>query len=355
MPTANETLHNEAVAHAIGLQRYGNGVVRRMIALLNRVDADLFAQLTAKLESAPESLSVERIEHLLTSVKELNAQAYGKVTDQLEAELKDLAEHEVGYQADLFKSVLPDAIKVQSVQPGQVYAAAMARPFQGKLLREFMDGLEAGKAEAIRNAVRIGFVEGQTTSEIVKRIRGTKALNYADGLLETNRRGVEAIVRTAVNHTSNYARDAVYAENEDLVKGVAWVSTLDTRTTEICASRDGNVYPVGSGPRPPAHIGCRSTTTPVLKSWRELGIPVDEMPSSTRASMDGQVPASTTYQEWLGKQSVERQNEVLGVTKAQLFRDGGLTLDRFVNNAGHVYTLDELKVRDAAAFVKAGI
>lgn len=355
MPTANEVLHNEAVAHAIGLQRYGNGIVRRMIALLNRVDADLLEQLTAKLESAPESLSVERIEELLSSVKALNAKAYAQVTGQLETELKDLTAHEVGYQLDLFKSVLPDAVKVQSVQPGQVYAAAMSRPFQGKLLREYMQGLEAGKAEAIRNAVRIGFVEGQTTSEIVKRIRGTKALNYADGLLETNRRGVEAIVRTAVNHTSNYAREAFYKENDDLVKGVAWVSTLDTRTTEICASRDGKVYPVDSGPRPPAHINCRSTTTPVLKSWKELGIPIDEMPAGTRASLDGQIAASTTYQGWLEKQSVERQNEVLGVTKAQLFRDGGLTLDRFVNNAGHVYTLDELRARDAAAFVKAGL
>lgn len=355
MPTVNETLHDEAVAHAIGLQRYGNGVVRRMISLLNRVDDDLFAQLTAKLESAPESLSVERIEQLLTSVKELNAQAYGKVTDQLETELRDLTAHEVGYQSDLFKSVLPDAIKVQSVQAGQVYAAAMAQPFQGKLLHEYMDGLESGKAEAIRNAVRMGFVEGQTVNEIVSRIRGTKSLNYADGLLETNRRGVEAIVRTAISHTGNFARQAFFEANSDIVSEERYTATLDARTTEICASRDGKIYPVGKGPAIPAHINCRSLYVPVLKSWKELGLNIDEMPASTRASLDGQVPGETSYQGWLMKQSIDRQNEVLGVTKAQLFRDGGLTLDRFVNNKGHVYTLEQLRQRDSAAFTKAGL
>lgn len=355
MASVNEKLFDEAVSHQIGLQRYSNGIVRRMIALLNRVDPALTAQLIAKIESAPESLSVERIDNLLQSVNKLIAQAYAKVGEQLDDELKGLAEYEVGYQQKLFEHVLPAAVKVQPVQPLQVYAAAMARPFQGKLLSEFMDGLEAGKAEAIRNAVRMGFVEGQTVSEIVKRIRGTKALNYADGLLETNRRGVEAIVRTAINHTGNYARQAFFEANGDIVSEERYTATLDARTTELCASRDGKTYPIGKGPAIPAHLNCRSLYVPVLKSWREMGIPADEMPEGTRASMDGQVPESTTYQSWLSKQSVERQNEVLGVTKAQLFRNGGLTLDRFVNNSGHVYTLDELMRRDAQAFVKAGL
>jgi len=35
-----------------------------------------------------------------------------------------------------------------------------------------------------------------------------------------------------------------------------------------------------------------------------------------------------------------------------LFRQGGLTLDRFVDRAGREYTLDELRRREAAAWEK---
>jgi hypothetical protein len=80
-----------------------------------------------------------------------------------------------------------------------------------------------------------------------------------------------------------------------------------------------------------------------------MGLDID-IPASTRASMDGQVPSKITYQEWLKKQSVERQNEVLGVTKAKLFREGGLPIDKFVSPKGHVYTLDQLKERNAKQF-----
>jgi hypothetical protein len=69
----------------------------------------------------------------------------------------------------------------------------------------------------------------------------------------------------------------------------------------------------------------------------------------------GEVPKDVTYQDWLRKQSVSFQDEVLGPTRAQLFRDGGMTLDRFVDNSGHEYTLDQLRQRDPAAFKRADL
>src|SRR3546814_3657942 len=75
-----------------------------------------------------------------------------------------------------------------------------------------LSGLESAKAAKIRDAIRMGFVEGQTIDEMVRTLRGTKAAGYADGLLEISRRDAAAVVRTAVNHTGNYAREALYAE-----------------------------------------------------------------------------------------------------------------------------------------------
>lgn len=83
-----------------------------------------------------------------------------------------------------------------------------------------------------------------------------------------------------------------------------------------------------------------------------MGIDAKELTESTRASMDGQVPESMTYQEWLKKQPQDVVEEVLGKTKAKLFNEGGLTLDRFVDFKGDIYTLAELKKHEASAFAK---
>ena len=355
MPSVNEKLADAAVDHSVGLIRYQNGVVRKIIALLNRTEADLFQQLAAALQRLPpEAFTVERLDSILQSVRELNGRAYEQIRLGLQQDLRDLVIYESGYQQELFANTVPVNLQVMSVNAGQVYSSALSRPFQGRLLAEWMQGLEAGKAAKIRDALRIGYVEGQTIDEMTRRIRGTRARQYQDGILEVSRRDAETVVRTAISHTANHTRQKFYEANDDLVKGVKWISTLDSRTSPICQARDGTIYPVNSGPRPPAHPNCRSSTTPVLKSWKELGIDLQELPTGTRASMDGQVPADLTYNQWLKGKPATMQDEILGPTKGKLFR-AGMPVDRFVNKAGDVLTLDELRKRDAEYFRKAGL
>lgn len=349
MATANDKLLNEEVSHTIDTLGYGNNVTKKIISILNKADVDIFAQLTKELDKInPNAFKIARLDQLLKSVQKLNAQAYAQVSKTLDKELKGFSESEVDYQQNLIKNVQP--LSVLPISPEVAYAAAIDTPFQGKLLSEFIANLEDGKATLIKDAVRMGIIESQTTADIVRRIRGTQAMKYNDGILNVTRANAESVVLTAISHTANMAQQKVYEANNDIIKGYRYTATLDTRTTELCASRDGNFYKIGA-PKPaiPAHFRCRSRYVPVLKSFKEMGIDV-KLPESTRASLDGQVPAKMNYQEWLKKQSVERQNDVLGVTKAKLFREGGLTLDKFVSKNGHVYTLDELKIRNANAF-----
>lgn len=355
MATVNEDLQHAAIDHSIDLIRYQNGVVRKIIALLNRTDKDLFEQLAAALQRLPaEAFTVERLDNMLQSVRTLNARAYEQVRQGLEQDLRELVIYEAGYQQQLFQNTVPVNFQVNAVNVAQVYSAVTNNPFQGRVLSEWIAGLEAGKATKIRDALRIGYVEGQTIDEMTRRIRGTKARQYQDGIIEITRRDAETVVRTAISHTANHTRQKFYEANNDLVKGIKWISTLDSRTSPICQARDGQIYPVDSGPRPPAHPNCRSSTTPVLKSWKELGIDLEELPTSTRASMDGQVSADITYNEWLKKKSPEFQDKVLGTTKGKLFR-AGMPVDRFVNKAGDVLSLDELRKRDLDFFKKAGL
>ena len=367
MASANERLRDEAIRHALDFRQYTNGVVQRIVAVLNRGDARLFAELAEALDRLdPESFTVERLESMLVSVAQLNAQAYEAIGRELDGVLREYVAYETAYQRQMLASVLPVQVHVATVSAEQVYAAALARPFQGVFLRQVWPELGAQRMRLVRRAIAQGFVENRTTAQIVRDLRGTRAKGYADGLVQRSRRDIEAVVRTAMGHYSGFVADRTAEANSDLIKAVQWSATLDLRTSETCRVRDGKLYepvthqpighklPWGGGPGR-AHWNCRSDQVFITKSWRDMGVNMDEVPAGTRASMDGQVPAETSYGEWLKKQSAARQDQVLGPARGKLLREGKLTLEQMYSDKGRWLTLDELKERDAAAFRRAGL
>lgn len=372
MPTTNERLLDAAINRAVDLQRYSTGVVRRIIATINRFDADLIAQIArALLQVEPDSFTITRLEALLASAREINARAYQAAYGAMPAAMRELAGYEAEWQAMNLRAAFPaDArafVRFNAVSVEQVYAAAMSRPFQGGLLRDWQTSGEQGRMQAVRNAIRTGYLEGRTTDQIVRSIAGTRAKQFKDGLLDRSRRSVETMVRTALSHTAGTARNEVFRANEDIIKAVAWISTLDSRTSPICRVRDGLRYtpddkhkPIGhsvpwlQGPGR-AHFACRSTSVPITKSWKELGINLPDISPGSRASMDGQVAAETTYSQWIARQSAARQDDILGPVRGRLLRQGGLPADHLYSPRGDFLTLEQLRERDSAAFRRAGL
>lgn len=369
MASVNDLILQEVIRHMEALQRYDNGVVMRIIALLNRSDQRLLAELAARLEGMDAgSFTMQRLESILTSTWSLNTEAYNQIGRALTEEMKQFVPYEVSYQEQMLRAHLPVGVHVAAVSAEQAYAAAMARPFQGVLLQGVWGDLDAGKRKRVRQAIAQGFVEGKTTDQIIRELRGTRAKGYTDGFIQKDRRDVDAVVRTALAHTAGVAQDNVMDANADLIKALQWSSTLDLRTSPMCRIRDRLLYAPGThrpiGHKVPwlagpgrLHYRCRSGQVPILKSYRELGIdlPDLEVNGRTRASMDGQVPKETSYAEWLKNQSFARQADVLGETRARLMRDGRLGLDAMYDGRGRYLTLDELRQRDAEAFKLAGL
>jgi hypothetical protein len=61
------------------------------------------------------------------------------------------------------------------------------------------------------------------------------------------------------------------------------------------------------------------------------------------------------YSDWLRRQDREVVKDVLGKTRADLFLKGKLQVDHFVDNKGKDLTLDQLRMRKAAASERAGL
>ncbi len=353
----NEELVDEIIRHQVLIERFKHRKLRDIAKYIKELRDDVAAQLIARgPDGSDNTISRQRLAALLSELEGISDRIANRMLQNVQSDLRELAEYESAWMTKTFDSVIP--VSVDTVIPAatQVWAAVEARPFSDRLLKDWVSDYTKSQRDRLTGAVRMAVTEGQTISQLVQRIIGTKSQGYTNGIINTSRRGANALARTAVNHTVTIARQETFNQNENILKGVQWKATLDGRTSPICYARDGTVYPVKSGPRPPAHPNCRSTIVPVTKSWKELGINLKEAPKGTRASMNGQVSADLTYNQWLKRQPAEFQDDVLGATKGKLFRDGNLSLDRFVDEKlGRGLTLPEIRARNPEAFKKAKV
>lgn len=344
--TVNEQLLDRGVRHAVYLERLKTQQVNQIVRLLRRdVVPDLLAQLERRLaniatrgfDTGPRTTA--RIRQMLKSIEEIINGGFKATNKQLVLDLGEIAKAESTFQLRMLAKAIPITVDIAEPSLATLRSIVTSRPFQGKILRDWWSGLTRTTQDGVRRAVNQGLVQGEPVRQIVRRVNGPA------GVLATTERNAEAIVRTAVNHVVTHARETTYSENSDVIKGVQFVATLDSRTTPICQSLDGQVFPIDSGPRPPQHFNCRSTTIPVVKSFAELGFKAGSLPPATRSSLDGQVPASLTYPQWLRRQTADVQNEALGPARAELFRAGKFNPATAVVN-GKPLTLEQLKARD---------
>jgi SPP1 gp7 family putative phage head morphogenesis protein len=222
--------------------------------------------------------------------------------------------------------------------------------------KEWWSRQAGGLRDRFADQMRAGVALGESNSDLVARVRGKTG---QPGIMDISKRSAETLVRSSVQTAANVGREAMYQKNNDLIVSLQWHATLDTRTSIWCITRDGHHYtnddehkPKDGGPpwlEGPGklHRNCRSTSIPVLKSFRDLGIPIDEVPQTTRATMDGQKPASLTFESWLKKQSAARQDIVLGVGKADLWRAGKINFRDLLDQSGRPLTTEQLKAKYA--------
>lgn len=355
MPDVSERILEQTIRHQVYLQGLSKNEANKAKALLKRTVELRIAKRLAKANTARGR------KHLLAVLRDVKAiidKGYDPVIASMQQSVANMANYEIAFQISLFHS-LPIDINLTAPSPNQIAAAVKSRPFQGRLLREVWKGPEGLKAKAYaraRDTIRQAFIDGTPTPALVREFVGTKALAYKNGQFNTNKRAIEAVVRTALNHTAATAKTELYKANTDIIKQIQWVSTLDSKTSLICAGLDGRIFDVDKPHRiPPAHFNCRSTTIPVVKSFKELGYLKEDFPEGTRSSFSGQVPAKQTFDPFLRNQDNAFQETVLGKKRAKLFRDGKLNVRKFTDRNGNTISFEQLRKTEADAFERAGL
>jgi len=386
--------------NAIDLNRFSNSVSRRIVSAYNDIIVDAVNQLRTIDElSAP--VKAARLRAILSQLKESLGTWSNASVAITSNELQGLALLQSEFVTEQLRKALPAGARnivntveispqfaqsVVTTDPTQLnivtlsddlFAAVQGAPQtfsltaakgatitlpNGEVVTKAFAGIVESQTELFSQVVRNGLLTGEPTAEIAKRLTGRLQLNQAGSVRQIADAGgqvtkaanhqVMTLVRTSINQVANAASQQVYEANQDITNKYKYVATLDLRTSAICRALDGKEFVYGKGPTPPQHFNCRSTTVPVI-DYKALGF--DPPPPGRRASMDGQVPADLTYGQWLAKQPVAVQAEVLGKERVRYFellskKYGPQTaIAKLVRDDGSELTLQQLQKRYGAA------
>jgi SPP1 gp7 family putative phage head morphogenesis protein len=216
----------------------------------------------------------------------------------------------------------------------KAYLSAIAKlPIQGLKIGEWWDRQAATMSIETRRILQQGLVEGKGPAEISRRILAD-ARAQSPVLSRRAKNEARAIARTTVNAVQNDAQMAsLSALPPDVSDSYMLVAVLDKRTTAICRALDGRVfkYTDPAAKKPPFHISCRTTMRALI---RGAEITLGEQKTS---------PTMQTYAGWLKAQPATVQNEILGPTRAQWFRDERMSLADAIDADNRVLTLPQLR------------
>lgn len=366
--------HDVANRHAIDLARVEAGSVAKVSSFLGKLESELVTILADNKDLSAKSK--QKLETIQQSAAAAIGKTYGKIAENYNPDLEGVAKSGAKVATNMVNAIVGVDVAGSVLTEKQLTAVVKDTAIFGHSSGAWWAGQEQGLKDKFAAQVQMGYALGEDIDTITRRIRGTKVNNFNDGIMAVSKREGEALVRSSIQTISNTARLESFKAMGDVVKGIEWVSTLDTRTTPICKALDGlrwtlEYEPVGHGkafPGPTAHWNCRSTQVPVLYSWDELaGKKLKTLDSQTmeeriaaklkqkgwdegkiakaktnaRASMDGQVPAEP-MDAWLKTKPGDFVKKQLGPTKAKLWEEGKITLHDLTDQSNRPLTVDQL-------------
>lgn len=384
---AADDIHDEIILHAIDLDRVRVQNRNKVLVFLKDLQADLIRELVRINPTANKSARIQtnRLRALVKQTDLTISSAYKNISRETDADLRQIAKLETDFGAHALNAGIgADIASSVTLSAEQLDILVTNAMIEGAPTASWWRGQSNGLKRRFTTSMRLGIARGEGVQELMQRIRGTRAKSFQDGVMAVSRREAATLVRSAVQTVGNEARLVTYERNADLIKGIQWVSTLDSRTSDICKALDGKTWttigrkPIGHifpFPGSTAHWNCRSTQVPVLKSWKDLASKsvvktegrsaqfdaafrrrmkekgltdnqINRAVAGARASMDGQVAQSLTFQEWL--KSKERKDtgfaaSLLGEEKAKLFRAGKITTSDLIDQNLNPVSIFELQ------------
>jgi len=274
--------------------------------------------------------------------------------------LDELAKDQLSFTHNVLSETMNKVWTVERPSISIAEDIVLKRPlYKEKTLEQGWQGIANLERKRIEAVIRRGIAENFTVDRIADEVRKASAFKIT-------KFHSKALVVTAITHVKSSIDHEIFKANKKAIVGWQYVAVLDSRTTPLCAHRDGTIYPPEDTVHlPPAHYYCRSTTIPVFKSWEDLSklenvaqVRKRNLAGLTKkqiAFYDGQTPMHESYNEWLMRQPREVQLKHLGdYQKLDLFRKGQIHLNKFTNEKGKSIGITDLRKMSDSSYVIPG-
>lgn len=338
LSAAQRAIADDLLAHNLDLLRLNASMRLDALKLLKAMEKELAAKLAA---GTLTEYNKATIDYLLASSKAVVEKYYADIASMSEEALSGMT----SAQASVVRTALADVGYGAALAPPTHFATALTDVLiQGAPSAEWWARQSDDVAFKFSNAVRQGIVQGKTNAVIIKDVRD---------VMEVGRANAAALVQTSVQTVANASLIETFKDNADVIAGMMQLSTLDSHTTDICMAYSEAEWNLDEEPMgdtklpfnggPPRHWNCRSVLIPITKTFAELGMASPKMSASERASMDGPTSATTTFSDFLDRKGKAFQDEMLGQGRAELWRNGTITLPQLLDQKGNPLTLAELQ------------
>lgn len=320
MPVQATSELDAFLRHQINVERYKNYNVQQSLNVLNEIKLRLAAKLVRTGKDKLSDLSKREFNNFVKDFTASFNELFGRYEGAQLREFKKFFTADFSEIKYLNKSLGGKPYKGPAA--ASLWATMQNEPASGIGVepKKMFSVFSTSARNKIVSALKAGYADNLTMSEVMKSITGTSTLKYKDGLINRFEAQISATVQTYIQEMVSYLSQEIGGSLNDTYQ---WISILDSNTTEICRSRNGNIYRYGNGPSAPAHYNCRSITMPIISKA------VEKMP---------------TFFNWLKMQPAIIQNEVLGVKQGQGLRAGRVNAEdipRF--NQMSPLTLDQFK------------
>lgn len=325
---------DQTLAFSLDVMRLDAHVRAGVIKILEKLQRELVATLA---ERPISEFSAARANRLIRQSNATIARYYDQAQGELFATSDDLAPIAAEAGRNALQSSVPVSITVALPAESTLSAIAGDALIMGTTMKGWWAKQEADVAFRFSAAVRQGMVAAQTNQQIIARVRTE---------LEITRANAASLVQTSVAQVANDARQAVFVANADVVPRVKWLTALDGHVCPLCMARADKQWATETGKpighsipfaQPPIHFNDRCVLVGQTR-FSDRG-------EGQRASVDGPVDRKTTFADFLDRKGKEFQDDVLGPGRAELWRDGKITLQDLVSGNGRPLTLAQLRAR----------
>jgi hypothetical protein len=346
MRKADYILADKIISHQLYLSRFTAGEQKKILKLLLAMQTELKSKLSNGFTDYSKARMLKMLNECRMVINEYYKQMQAKINYSAVAETELKATQKV-FAAISVEAAIPTSTAMKALVSDVLIEGSPAASWWAKQA--------ADTAFRFASQVRQGVAQNETVAQVVTRIVGSKKYG-TPGIMDISRRNAYALVHTSIQQISNDARMATFQENADILEGMEQVSTLDSHTTAVCMAYSGQQWnldgnPINGSELPynggcPRHYNCRSVIVPLLIPLSKIaGVELPKKPEGTRASDLGQIKESTTFDAFLKRHSTEYQDELLGKGRADMWREGKITLTDLVSGQGRELTLSELKAK----------